>query len=205
MMAATASIFVLFSFGGAARAEQAGAEASRAVGPMMRVGGFKAADVNAPDVQAAATFAVARLGNGPDPLLGKINSARTQVVAGRNYLLDITLADGSRWTAKVFLGLGHAMRLTEAVPAAAGPPRTGGWSLAAVDDNVRAVAAFAVPSLGRPDAALKSIDVARRQVVAGMNYSLDLVLTDGSVWRAQIFRGLDGKMKFIQARELSKT
>ena len=58
--------------------------------------------------------------------------------------------------------------------------------------GVRAAAAFGVAQLRRPRARLASIDAAQRQVVAGMNYRIDVTLTDRSRWRLAIYQPLRG-------------
>jgi hypothetical protein len=84
---------------------------------------------------------------------------------------------------------------TEATLAIGEAPRVGGWSaVAAPDDDtgVRAAAAAMVKRLPVEHATLKRIDSAQRQIVAGINYRLFLVLTDGSKWDAQVWHKLDG-------------
>jgi hypothetical protein len=81
-------------------------------------------------------------------------------------------------------------------PAVAQPPRVGGYQNAAVTDpGVRAAAQFGVAQLRRPRARLASIDAAQRQVVAGMNYRIDVTLTDRSRWRLAIYQPLRGPLQ----------
>ena len=56
-------------------------------------------------------------------------------------------------------------------------------------------ARFAVSKLPKPHGALKQIVGAERQVVAGMNYRMILILTDGGRWRVQVWKKLDGTMQ----------
>lgn len=74
----------------------------------------------------------------------------------------------------------------------------GGWSevpRARLQTEVGAVARFAVSKLPKPHGALKQIVGAERQVVAGMNYRMILILTDGGRWRVQVWKKLDGTMQ----------
>lgn len=90
------------------------------------------------------------------------------------------------------------LALVLAAPALhAEPPLVGGWSeVPAVQSqaDVRAAARFAVSKLPRPHGKLKRIVGAERQIVAGTNYRMLLVLTDGSNWRVQVWKKLDGTM-----------
>ncbi|MDB5675564.1 MAG: hypothetical protein JWM65_2546, partial [Sphingomonas bacterium] len=84
---------------------------------------------------------------------------------------------------------------TEAILTIGEAPRVGGWSaVAAPDDDagVRAAAAAMVKRLPVEHAKLKQIGTAQRQVVAGTNYRLVLILTDGSKWDALVWHKLDG-------------
>lgn len=93
--------------------------------------------------------------------------------------------------------LALAVGLATAVPLGAqGMP--GGWSevpRAALANEVGAAARFAVSRLPRPHGKLKTIVGAERQVVAGMNYRMLLVLSDGKRWRVQVWKKLDGTMQ----------
>jgi hypothetical protein len=55
--------------------------------------------------------------------------------------------------------------------------------------------ALPFPSCPKPHGALKQIVGAERQVVAGMNYRMILILTDGGRWRVQVWKKLDGTMQ----------
>jgi len=85
------------------------------------------------------------------------------------------------------------------------PLLAGGWGETAITPEVRAAAAFAVPRLPRRHARLKRIDAARRQVVAGMNYDIDLTLTDRTRWRVRVWSKLDRTMKLTSAVRLGRT
>lgn len=74
----------------------------------------------------------------------------------------------------------------------------GGWSevpQAAMSDEVKAAARFAVARLPKPHGKLKAIVGAEQQVVAGTNYRMLLVLSDGKRWRVQVWKKLDGTMQ----------
>lgn len=80
-------------------------------------------------------------------------------------------------------------------PAQAEAPRpviTGGWSAGTVSDSARAAAQYAVTAMNQPGVTLRSLDAVQQQVVAGINYRLDLTLSDGSRVRATVWKKLDG-------------
>jgi hypothetical protein len=66
------------------------------------------------------------------------------------------------------------------------------------DPELAAVAAFVVPRLGRRNAHLGRIIGGEKQVVAGTNYRIMLQLTDGSRWRAEVWKKLDGTMQMMR-------
>ena len=63
------------------------------------------------------------------------------------------------------------------------PVITGGWSKAALTPEIEAVAVWAFNAMDVPGAELAEIENISQQVVAGMNYRMDLVFTDGRRWR----------------------
>ena len=80
------------------------------------------------------------------------------------------------------------------------PALAGGYSPAEIDSEVRKVAEFAVKtqaeSTGRPIRLVKILK-AERQVVAGLNFRLDLEVADGSKHhkaRAVVWQKLDGSL-----------
>lgn len=81
------------------------------------------------------------------------------------------------------------------------PPVPGGFSKAEFDGETRAAAAFAVGEISKKENApleLKRIISAERQVVAGLNYWLELDLTKSNQpfrVRAVVWRKLDGSME----------
>jgi hypothetical protein len=82
---------------------------------------------------------------------------------------------------------------SSAVPPEPQPPAmVGGWSAGTADAESRAAAQFAVTAMNQPGLTLVSIDRVRQQVVAGINYQLDLTLSDGSRVRATVWKKLDG-------------
>jgi hypothetical protein len=84
-------------------------------------GGYQAADVGDPRVQAAASFAAKEV-FGTRVRLRSINSAQRQVVQGMNYKLDITGANGRRWLVTVYQPLRGEMRITQRQPARGSSP-----------------------------------------------------------------------------------
>lgn len=97
------------------------------------------------------------------------------------------------------LGAAFPAALVASAPEhAPGHAVVGGWSevpRARLQTEVGAVARFAVSKLPKPHGALKQIVGAERQVVAGMNYRMILILTDGRRWRVQVWKKLDGTMQ----------
>jgi len=84
------------------------------------------------------------------------------------------------------------------------PSMVGGWGETAITPEVRAAAAFAVARLPQRHARLKRIDAARQQVVAGMNYEIDLTLTDRTRWRVRVWSKLDRTMALTSAVRLAR-
>jgi hypothetical protein len=103
----------------------------------------------------------------------------------------------------VSAGAGIFAAAGASTPAVAQPPMAGGYQNVAVPDpGVRAAAQFGIAQLRRGRARLASIDAARRQVVAGMNYRIDVTLTDRSRWRLSIYRPLRGQMQAGRAERI---
>jgi uncharacterized lipoprotein YajG len=75
------------------------------------------------------------------------------------------------------------------------PAIAGGWSPGIIDADSRAAAQFAVTAMNQPGITLTSLDSVRQQVVAGINYRLDLTLSDGSRVRATVWKKLDGSFE----------
>jgi hypothetical protein len=88
------------------------------------------------------------------------------------------------------------------VPPPSAPPVAGGWSAAAVSPEVEAAAVFAFNALDIPGAELLEIENVSQQVVAGINYRMDLVLTGHRRWRVQVWRKLDGSHELTGAEEV---
>lgn len=89
------------------------------------------------------------------------------------------------------------------VSAAPTPPIAGGWSAGnTADPMVKAAADFAASQLPG-NSAVKAIEGVNQQVVAGMNYRIDLLLTDGSRWQVVVYRRFSGEMQLSQSMKLS--
>ncbi len=101
---------------------------------------------------------------------------------------------------KVFL-IGLLCSLLASACAEAKPPLPGGFSEVKVDAETRAVVNFAVGAVSKKlhePLVLKRIVSAERQVVAGLNYRLELDLTKNNQpyrVRAIVWRRLDGTME----------
>jgi hypothetical protein len=93
-------------------------------------GGYSARPTNDPGVSAAAAFAVRERGRrtGQRVTLAAVRSAETQVVAGRNYRLRLSVKEGRQSrdvTAVVFQNLRQRLSLESWEPAAASVPAEG--------------------------------------------------------------------------------
>lgn len=88
-------------------------------------------------------------------------------------------------------------------PSPAAPPVAGGWSAGEASAEARAAAQFAVTSMNRAGVTLSSLDAVQQQVVAGLNYRLDLTLSDGSRVRATVWKKLDGTFELTNVTPIS--
>ena len=82
------------------------------------------------------------------------------------------------------------------------PVITGGWSASTLTPEIEAVAVWAFNAMDVPGAELAEIENISQQVVAGMNYRLDLVFTDGSRWRVQVYQNLSGERSLTSAEQV---
>lgn len=99
--------------------------------------------------------------------------------------------------------LGTATLAAAPIVAQPAPPIAGGWSAGKVaDPTVKAAADFAASQLPGK-ASVKSIESVSQQVVAGMNYRIDLTLSDGSRWEVVVYRRFTGEMQLTQSMKLS--
>ncbi|MDE2596104.1 MAG: hypothetical protein KGL44_04405 [Sphingomonadales bacterium] len=83
----------------------------------------------------------------------------------------------------------------EPAPAAAPPMIVGGWSVVAEpsgDAEVGRAAAFATSRIKRHHPRLARVERAERQVVAGTNFRMTIVLTDHTRWQVTVWKQLDG-------------
>lgn len=71
------------------------------------LGGYSAIDVNDPEVQNVAQFAVQVLGG----LLNRVTKAERQVVAGMNYRLQLDLQNGMGYEVEVYVDLQQQKQL----------------------------------------------------------------------------------------------
>lgn len=79
-----------------------------------------------------------------------------------------------------------------AMPAPPPQPLPGGYASQAVTDpQVKEAAAFAAKELSKSRATVKTINRAAAQVVAGLNYRLDITLSDGKRYEVVVFKSLD--------------
>lgn len=92
----------------------------------------------------------------------------------------------------------------EAPPPAGGdtPVATGGWSKAQGTPELEQIAVWAFNQMDVPGAELAEIENISQQIVAGMNYRMDLVFTDGSRWRIQAYRNISGEHSLTSAEAI---
>ena len=79
------------------------------------VGGYTTISVKDAGVQAAARFAAGKLGNKKTKLTA-VHKAESQVVAGTNYRMKLTLSNRKQYEVVVFQGLNKRYQLTSANP-----------------------------------------------------------------------------------------
>ena len=76
------------------------------------------------------------------------------------------------------------------------PNIVGGWTPISVDNaDVKAAAAFAAAQYAGPSVTVTSITRAESQVVAGTNYRMAIVLSDGRKPIVTVWKKLDGSME----------
>ncbi|XP_046351315.2 multicystatin-like isoform X1 [Haliotis rufescens] len=155
------------------------------------VGAPTSVDVNRTDIQRMATFAVTTLNGlqGAQNSLDQVISAKTQVVAGTNYILKIRLIDGTQtqicdltiwdqpWT--------HMTKLTHHSCTTATKRNGMPGGLTNVDVNsleVLNISNFALGKINGLQGAQNSMEQiisAKTQVVAGVNYVLAIRIKEG--------------------------
>lgn len=82
-------------------------------------------------------------------------------------------------------------------------PIAGGWSEGSPGDpTARAAAQFAARQVS-PGGRLASVQAVHQQVVAGMNYRIELTLSDRSRWAVTVYRHFSGTMELTQATKLA--
>lgn len=84
------------------------------------------------------------------------------------------------------------------------PMITGGWSKAELTPEIEQIAVWAFNQMDVPGAELAEIENISQQVVAGMNYRMDLVFMDGSRWRVQVYRNLSGERSLTSAEAIKR-
>lgn len=78
----------------------------------------------------------------------------------------------------------------------------GGFEPSEVTPEVQEAARFALAQRNIAASRLARIEAVSRQVVAGTNYRMDLVLTDGARWRVLVWRQLDGSHVLTEAERV---
>ena len=83
------------------------------------------------------------------------------------------------------------------------PVITGGFSqVATTDPNVKSAANFAAQKLTNGQAGIKSINSAEQQVVAGMNYRMNVELTNGDKYNVTVYKNLQGEMSLSASTKI---
>ena len=80
------------------------------------------------------------------------------------------------------------------------PPIAGGYSTQAVTDpQVKEAATFAAKAVSKSTATLKTINQAASQVVAGLNFRLNITLSDGKRYDVLVYKSLDQHYQLTSA------
>lgn len=135
----------------------------------MIAGGYSAISVNDAQVQAAARFAADKLGN-KKAKLKSVNSAASQVVAGLNFRMNITLTDGKQYDVVVFQGLDGHHELTRSTPVASTAAKTYADPFAycaAVKNADKLDARYSGPAL--PPVVLKALELSKEGEEMALN------------------------------------
>jgi hypothetical protein len=82
------------------------------------------------------------------------------------------------------------------------PAITGGWSASPVTEDMQAAAAFAATQIAGEAVTYNLLTNGEVQVVAGINYRFDMVLTNGTAWRVTVYEKLDGTMELTQSQSI---
>lgn len=99
-----------------------------------------------------------------------------------------------------------ALAVATALPAGPASARlVGGWGTTPATGEVMAAARWAAPRLPRPRSALRRVEAAEQQVVAGMNYRMTLVLADGRRFRVVVWQRVDGSYQLSEATALRRS
>ena len=114
---------------------------------------------------------------------------------------------------KVMIGVASGLLFLSlnsyAMPAPPPPPQPvppGGYSTQAVTDpQIKEVAAFAAKELSKSRATVKTIHQAATQVVAGVNYRLDITLSDGKRYEVVVFKSLDHRYQLTSTKPIGTT
>ncbi len=82
------------------------------------------------------------------------------------------------------------------------PAMTGGWSASPVTEDMQAAAAFATSQIAGEGITFNLLTNGEVQVVAGINYRFEMVLTNGTAWRVTVYKKLDGSMELTQSQSI---
>jgi len=177
-------------------------------------GGYSPVDINDPEVKDAAKYAISILGklHGNNIALEKIVSAASQVVAGTNFhlVLEVKLDQQiTKYDVTVFRSLFGSYELTSHHVSSPEPQTTGGFkTISAQDSGAKNAAKAAIEALSHSHKGLclARIISAEVQVVAGLNYNLELELTIPPTTlvraRVSVFRSLSGDFKMTSYHPL---
>ncbi|WP_235996396.1 amidohydrolase family protein [Robertkochia sediminum] len=69
----------------------------------------------------------------------------------------------------------------------------GGWNTTKVEGDVKEALDYALGAV-RPNAELREVLRAKKQVVRGLNYDLVFILENGETWNVTVYRDLDGNL-----------
>ncbi|EAQ42446.1 amidohydrolase family protein [Polaribacter sp. MED152] len=79
---------------------------------------------------------------------------------------------------------------------------SGNWNQTAIEDDVQEALNFAIQQIN-PNAKLKEIISAKKQVVKGLNYDFRFTLDNGETWNALVYRDLDSNLKLNKKSKIA--
>ncbi len=79
----------------------------------------------------------------------------------------------------------------------------GGWQQTEISAEIKKAATFALEQLGKPAVEISSISDIQQQVVAGMNYSFLMKLSDKTQYLTTVYQDLENNLKVTKSEKIS--